>query len=117
MKIDDLAALTNSPNLPAAMLMTCVPNRFEFPQYDYFGEEFMLLPRHGAIAVWGPTGESLNSLAQSYGAYFLDERRNDPNLRMGDLARRATRRAANSGMARFMLDIMVLLGDPMASAF
>lgn len=114
---EDVASMTNAPHMPAALLMTCVPNRFEFPQYDYFGEEFMMLPGHGAIAVWGPTGESLNSLAQNYAAYFLDERRNDPGLRLGDLASRAAQRAADAGMARFMLDIMALLGDPMASAF
>ncbi len=117
LRIDELGSLTNTPHLATAVLMTCVPNRYEFPQYDYFGEALMLLPRHGAIASWGPSGESLNAFASTYCFYFLEERISHPDNRLGDFSRRATERAHQVGMVRFMLDIMTLLGDPLTSAY
>ena len=112
-RLDDMTTLSNFPRLPIVFTMACWPNRFDFPGYVYIGESFVVSTAHGAVASWGPSGESLNVFAQTYTEYFLDEFRADPSLRLGTLARLAAQRAKDGGLPRFMRDGMTLLGDPM----
>ena len=111
-RLDDMLTLTNSPQLPVVLPMACWPNRFEY-RYTCIGEGFVLAPQHGGVASWGPSGESLNAHAQSYCGYFLDAFTANPARRLGTLARLAAQFARQSGIPRFMLDGMTLLGDPM----
>ena len=112
-RLDDMSTFSNFPRLPIVFTMACWPNRFEFPGYVYIGEGFVLTPSHGAVAAWGPSGESLNVFAQTYTEYLLDAFKADPALRLGTLARLAAQRANTAGLPRFMRDGMTLLGDPM----
>ena len=112
-RLDDMPGLSNFPRLPIVVTMACWPNRFEFPGYVYIGESFVLTPSHGAVATWGPSGESLNVFAQTYTEYLLDAFKSNPALRLGTLARLAAQRANAAGVPRFMRDGMTLIGDPM----
>ena len=112
-RLDDMPTFSNFPRLPIVFAMACWPNRFEFPGYVYIGESFLLTSSHGAVAAWGPSGESLNVFAQTYTEYLLDAFKADPSLRLGTLARLAAQRANEAGIPRFMRDGMTLLGDPM----
>ena len=116
-RLDDMPTLTNSPHLPIVFPLSCWPNRFDYPGYIYIGESFVLTAQQGAVASWGPSGESLNTHAQSYIGYLLDACRADPTLRLGELARLAAQRANAVGIPRFMRDGMTLLGDPMTRVF
>ena len=112
-RLDDMPTFSNSPHFPIIFSMACWPNRFDFPGYTYIGESFVLAPQQGGVASWGPSGESLNAFAQSYSGYFLDEFKAHPSFRLGTLVRLAAQQAAQTGLPRFMLDGMTLLGDPM----
>jgi Peptidase family C25 len=107
----DSAALGNGPDLPVITALTCSANRFEIPGFDSVGEELVLDPDGGAIAVFAPTGLSLNGaaspLANSLGEIVFDE--GVPVL--GDAIVEALSRNSASNVP-FMLRIYTLLGDP-----
>jgi hypothetical protein len=109
---EDMPSLTNSPALPVVLAMSCRPTRFEFPGSRYVGEDFLMAQTHGGIACWGPSGESLNTFAETYCMAFLEAGRGG-DVRLGELARQAASQAQASGLPRFMIDVMVLLGEPM----
>lgn len=115
MTITDMTKLTNSPRLPIVILETCTLNRYEVPGYDYFGEELLLTERHGAVASWGASGESLNSLAEHFYQFFMEGHFSHPEWLLGDAARQAAVRYRSMGYDRFESEIMTLLGDPMTT--
>ena len=54
----DVASLTNQERLPVVTSLTCYVSLFWLPGLDSLGEELVLHPDGGAIAVWAPTGWS-----------------------------------------------------------
>lgn len=115
MTITAMSSLTNAPRLPIVLLETCTLNRFEAPLYDYFGEALILTKRHGAVAVWGPSGESLNNLAEHFCQYFLEDHYAQSDHLLGDAVRQAAGQYRRMGYDRFECEIMTLLGDPMTT--
>jgi hypothetical protein len=109
MTIADVSGLQSTGMLPVVSALTCAVNRFEYPGVTSLGEELVLQPGGGAIAVWAATGLSLDSPAVQ-----LDEslfkvvfRSKAPVL--GDALRRSLQ--GNSGIPHFMRRIYNLLGD------
>jgi hypothetical protein len=111
LRYGDSAALTNGADLPVIAALTCAVNRFEIPGFDSLGEELVLDPDGGAIAVFAPTGLSLNGaaspLANSLAEIAFDE--GAPTL--GDAIVGALDRNSATNLP-FMLHIYTLLGDP-----
>ncbi|MCP4627730.1 MAG: hypothetical protein GY850_30060, partial [bacterium] len=60
---NDVPLLVNDNRLPVVTAMTCVVGRFAIPGYDSLSETLLLHKEGGAIAVWAPTGLSLNAYA------------------------------------------------------
>lgn len=56
-----LNTLTNETCLPIVLPMTCFEGSFQEPGLGFssFGESFVRLPVHGAVASWSPTGSGL----------------------------------------------------------
>jgi autotransporter-associated beta strand protein len=108
----DLGLLTNKDRYPVLTAMSCVMGQFAVPGYDCLGETLMVSSNSGAIAVWSPSGLSLNNPAETlcegfYGAMF-----NNGEGILGDAVLKALRSYEGSGRAPYMLGIYNLLGDP-----
>ena len=108
----DVASLTNAPRLPVVAMMTCTANRFDYPGYEYLGEALLNRTGGGAVAVWGPTGLSLNDPATELDKAFMAAWCQPGTVRLGDAIRQAAAAHAAQGGMRFDRDIYVLLGDP-----
>lgn len=112
LKVADLSSLTNANALTALLCMTCVANDFSVPDYDYFGQEFVLDPDGGAILCWAPSGLSLNIYATVLNRYWLTAAfEPGPAKTMGDICREALEASASSVPA-FERNMFILLGDP-----
>ena len=105
----DEALLSNSNAFPVLSAMTCAVNRFELPGMRSLGEELVLDADGGAIAVWAPSGLSINTFAVQVNKSLFEEvfEKREPHL--GEAIRKAL--AANSKVPPFMLRIYNLLGD------
>jgi len=98
--------------LPVLTAMSCVLGGFEVPGYDGLGETLLLSQTGGAIAVWAPTGLSLNDPAQTLCEGFYSTVFNDKEGILGDGLLKALRIYGDSGRMPYMLNIYNLLGDP-----
>ena len=113
---EHITTLQNSNHFPIALLTTCWPNRHEWASTVdlYIGKNLMIKPGRGAVATWGPSGETLNAYLENAARGFLNQLSANPALTLGEAAKRAlaqisAERAANV----YFLEIMTLLGDPL----
>jgi uncharacterized repeat protein (TIGR01451 family) len=103
----DIAGLTNSQSSIVTAL-TCGANRFEVPGSASLGES-LTMATHGAVAVWAPSGLSLNDPAVAIGDSLLRAvYQNNENL-LGEAVDSAMRTTAN--VPGYMRHIYNLLGD------
>lgn len=108
----DVPELANGNRMPVIVGMTCSAARFEIPGFDTIGESLVTQPNGGAIAVWAPTGWSLNPPAKQLNSAFFKAVFQDGELILGDAILSALKTYAKQGNTRFMLDIYTLIGDP-----
>ena len=107
----DVADLINGGRLPLALFLTCAAANFSMPGYDALGEALVLKRDGGAIAVWGPTGLSLNSEAKQFGDAFFNQTIRLDRRVLGESVFEAYQHYG-ANRYRFMLDIYSILGDP-----
>ncbi|MFZ1573726.1 MAG: C25 family cysteine peptidase, partial [Chromatiaceae bacterium] len=110
---DDMGALHSPGPLPVVSALTCAANRFEIPGYAALGEELVLDADGGAIAVWAPTGLSLNEPAVQLNRSLFDAVYQQWAPTLGEAVQQAlgdNRRGDE--VPAFMLRIYSLLGDP-----
>lgn len=113
LEADDIAGLTNSNRLCLVTAWSCVMGRFAAPAAsDCLGEEFMLAPTGGAVAVWAPAGQAFNrsseALAQAlYHRIFLEKDR-----LLGDAILGAMTSYSQQNMGQYLLSLYNLMGDP-----
>jgi uncharacterized repeat protein (TIGR01451 family) len=108
----DVAALNNGDKLPIVIGMTCSAARHEIPGMDAIGEQLATRAGGGAIAVWAPTGWSLNHLAETLNtAFFTAVFQNNEQV-LGDAILSALETYSAQGLNPFMLDIYTIIGDP-----
>ena len=107
----DVPALTNGAKLPVLSAMTCLVGRFSAPGYDSIGEVLVNHAGGGAIAVWAPTGLSLNEQATKLNRAFFEYIYANEDVILGD-AVQASMRAYDSNVATFLMKIFTILGDP-----
>ena len=115
--VDDLELLQNGDRLPVLTVLTCLAAQFGWPGQESIGERLVILPDRGAVAVWGPSGLSVNNRATVLGkAFYRATFPEDPQipgeLLLGEAILSAQRAYAAEGQDLYLLDIYNLLGDP-----
>ena len=108
----DVGSLTNGDRLPIVTAMTCIVGRFAIPGYDSLSEALLLANGGGSVAVWAPSGMSINSQAKILDMEFFGAAPAGENTVLGDAILAALEGYSLHGRERFMLDIYNLLGDP-----
>lgn len=108
----DLPLLNNRHRLPVLLAMTCQTGRFEIPGADTIGEDLISRPDGGVVALWAPTGWSLDGEARKLGEAFFKAVFRDGEKILGNAVLSALKAYAGQGGNRVMLDIYTLIGDP-----
>ncbi len=111
--LDDVPLWQNPNRLPLVASLTCNVARFEVPGFVSLGEELVLSPEGGAIAVFAPTGLSLGFESHELDRALVEAIYRHPGD-LGDMHRRVLQRYLRDGRYDFMLRIYQLLGDPAA---
>ncbi len=99
--------------LPFITAMSCAVGRFELAGVQSLGEA-LLAQNGGAIAVWSPSGLSVDSEAQALSKIFfrIATLPETSRLPIGDLVAKSLVQFRDDGGDQQMLDIYNLLGDP-----
>ena len=108
----NLDSLTNGERLPVVTAMTCFVNNFADPFNDVLGEMLVMKSSGGAIAVWGPTGLSLNSEAVALDKKLFQAVFGAGKKVLGDAVLKALGEFKQGGGQTFILDIYNIVGDP-----
>jgi hypothetical protein len=109
----DVAQLGNAPHLPVLTALTCLISQFAYPTVSSLGEDLVMQPDGGVIALYGPTWLSYNAPASKLGLSLLPQLSASGGGRLGDrLLRGLNAYATTTGSDRRMLRLYTLLGDP-----
>lgn len=108
----DVPGLSNGERLPVVASMTCNVGRFEVMGFTSLGEALVLHETGGAIAVWAPSGLSLNFEARTLNETFLSELYAPGAGLLGDTLQAVFADYENRGRFEFMMRIYVLIGEP-----
>lgn len=111
LSVEDFETMTIDGNQPVFAAMTCLVSRFEVPGLVSLGEA-MLIDDQGAIAVWGPSGISVNEQASLLAGQLLKELSSGSETRLGPMITRSFSVVADLEFGRDMMEIYHLLGDP-----
>jgi hypothetical protein len=109
--LGDVAQLTGGPRSPVLVALTCNIAHFAFPGFRFLGEELIVQPGGGAIAVYAPTGLSYDGPAVQLGQHVLPALLAAPGTVLGDAILRGVRGYAATGDLT-LLPAYNLLGDP-----
>jgi len=96
---------------PVFAAMTCVASRFAVPGLVSLGEA-MLIDDQGAVAVWGPSGVSINEQAALLARELLEELSSGEEARLGPMIDRTFPVVADLELGRDMIEMYHLFGDP-----
>ena len=107
-----MGALGNGDKLPVVGAFTCLAGRYSVPGYDCISEALVLKDGGGAVAVWAPTGMSVNDWATHLDKDLLRARFEDGETVLGDMILQSQEDFGVHGFDIFMLRIYTLLGDP-----
>jgi hypothetical protein len=108
----DVAGLSNGDRLPIVLALTCVAGRYGIPGFDCLSEAWLMKEGGGAVAVWSPTGLSMNHLAKILNQAFVISRFTDGERVLGEAIRSAMEDYATRGGEMYILHILNLVGDP-----
>ena len=108
----DVSTLTNVGKYPLVTAFTCVVGQFAIPGVDCLAEDMVLKQKGGAVAVWAPTGISIDSEAAILDRMFFQYTFGAGNHVLGDIIIKALKDYENEGTEPYMMDIYNLLGDP-----
>ena len=111
LSIEDVETLTIDGTQPLFSNMTCTASRFAVPGQVSLGEA-LLLDEAAAIAVWGPSGVSINAQATLLARALVDELSAGGETRIGPMINRALPVLADLEFGREMISIYHLFGDP-----
>jgi hypothetical protein len=92
--------------------LTCFLNNFGFPYFATLGEELVLRPSGGAIAVWSASGLSKNWDAELLGEKFMEALDSAGPQRLGDVITVAIENYSGAGADRDLAKGYVLFADP-----
>lgn len=108
---DDVAQLVGGPRSPVLTALTCNIAHFAYPGYRFLGEELIVQPGGGAMAVYAPTGLSYDGPAVQLGQHLLPALLAAPGTVLGDAILHGIRGYAATGDLT-LLPAYNLLGDP-----
>ena len=109
--VDDLETMTIDGTQPIFADMTCVASRFAVPGLVSL-DEAMLIDDQGAIAVWGPSGISINEQATLLARELMTKLSSGEHTRLGPLINDVLPTVADLEFGRDMIEIYHLFGDP-----
>jgi hypothetical protein len=109
---DDVAGLGDATRPPLLVAMTCVAADFAEPADTCLGETLVLEAHGGAIAMWGPTGLSLNADARVLNRLFLQDLEAGRHRRLGDFVLTAVNSYQAGPVRATPPWIYNLIGDP-----
>jgi len=107
----DINSWTNADKLPVFVTATCEFSRFDNPEHFSAGEEIIVRPGGGGIAMFSTTRTTFAGTNQSLDTSFfrhMMERRDGGYIRMGELLMISKNNNSNNSL----LKNFVLLGDP-----
>ena len=107
----DVAALPVSSRLPVVTSMTCSAGRFEVPGLTSLAESLLVAEDAGAVAVWAPSGTSINDAAHELDKAFWRARKAGAAT-LGEAIRDATNDYRRTGPYPELPAVYNLLGDP-----
>jgi hypothetical protein len=109
----DAAGLTNGERLPIVSAVSCHIALHGLPGFDSLGEDLVLTPAGGAVAVFAPAWLSEHDEARVLGdRLFRGVFRTEVPSTLGEATQRALREAAAAGVPWRLLSAYQLLGDP-----
>jgi hypothetical protein len=108
----DVPSLGNGDRLPVVLSLSCTMGRFCIPGYDALGENLVLQSGGGAIAVWAPSGMSVDQSAAVLGEAFHDALQNSGQNVLGEVMLTALGTYHASQATKYLPGIYNLLGDP-----
>ncbi len=112
--LSDLPSLTNATERSLLTALTCIVGNFALPGFDTLGEALLKGSTGGAIAVWAPSGLSINEKAVWLNQEFARQvtRGVGYDQRLGDLILNALRAYHQSSADNLLVGFYNLLGDP-----
>ena len=111
----DVASLAPQPQQPLLFTMNCLNGYIHFPSLNSLAEQFLKAGDRGAIAVFAPTGLSVDEPAHVYHKLLLSEITSGRHARLGDAVLAAQGLYASGGELPELLAVYHLLGDPALS--
>ena len=109
--VSDVSTIAADGLQSVYLLITCSASRFAIPDNDSLGEE-LLLSDTGAIAVWGPSGLSIDNQAQIFASEFLRKGFSTDGVTLGEAIGSAQVALLEAGGTTDMTAIYQLFGDP-----
>jgi Ca2+-binding RTX toxin-like protein len=111
LNIEDLDSMVVDGAQPIFANMTCVSSRFAVPGLVSLGEA-MLLSDEAGVAVWGPSGLSINEQATMLSRELINQLSAGDEFRLGRMINQALPAVADMEFGRDMIEIYHLFGDP-----
>jgi hypothetical protein len=111
----DVASMNNGERMPIVNALTCNIGFFQFPGFVTLGEELVLHPNGGAVALFAPAGMSPNEEAVKLGTHMIQTTFWAGVGNLGDALYYGLRNFAAAGGDVETLKIYNLLGDPKLS--
>jgi hypothetical protein len=98
---------------PLVVAMTCAAGQFGLPGVSCLGEALLLKTGRAPIAVWSPSGFSVDLQAHPLNLLLVEELRRQPvATRLGDTLRRVLKTFRELGGDEVTPELYNLLGDP-----
>ncbi len=119
MSINEAPLLVNGEKLFVGLSMTCLTSQFAVPAVTgTLDEMFVRSATGGAVATWGPAGQSVAHGHDYLQKGFVSKLRNAPpnSQRMGDLVAAGYDNLLTSPLTKGSLDALktfIVLGDPL----
>ncbi len=109
---DSVALLAPQSQQPIVNALDCLNGYFHFPFFDSLAEELLKADVKGAVAVFAPSGLSLNQPAHELHKALLRELLEGGHERLGDAVLAAQAKFLETGSFSELLAIYHLFGDP-----
>lgn len=109
---DDVALMNNMERLPVLTAMTCLTGDHTVPGLDTLGEALILKQNGGAIAVFSPSGMSMNPEAVALDKAFFQSYLVDNTKVLGDIVRKTLEKGGIMGVSGYIMDLYGITGDP-----
>jgi hypothetical protein len=112
LNVSQVPTLSPQAQQPIVLTMNCLNGYFTYPFLKSLSEALLEAEDKGAIAVFSPSGMSLNTPAHQYHRAVLKELFHGGHERLGDAILEAQAEYLRTGVLPDLLSIYHLFGDP-----